>query len=221
MDDPKTCDWDDITLSEVQFVALRARGSDRAGRQIQVTYDRGSVLVTENVDASTATTRVLRLREIRRLLEALRAQSRVMPRAKAVDSAALRAMVGALARIVHSPGAIPFGATSFGTIRQNGDAIVGHVDVEPGRTACIRDVNGELFLETSKPGATGRFSRRLSIAQLRALIAALQTRTNAATDTDDLWVKVRDDAQRREEAIRVMMDTARGHRFASKNVGSV
>ena len=215
MDEAKPCDWDDISFAEVQFVALRAKGVDRTGRAVQVAYDRGSVLVTENVDSAAPTTRVLRLREIRSLLEALRKQARLALRAKDVDSAALRAMIGALARLVHSPGRIPFGATSFGAIQQDENGIVGHVEVEPGWTATIRARNGELSLEMHRHGATGQFARRLTLEQLRALIQALRARSNPTMSPDDLWMKILEDATRREAAIRDGIQAARGTRPAS------
>jgi hypothetical protein len=164
----KPCEWDDVSFAEVQFVALRAKGVDGTGRAFQVAFDRGSVLVTDNVDSSAPTTRILRLREIRALLEALRKQSRISSRAKHVDSAALRAMIGALARLVHSPGPIPFGATTFGAIQQDETGIVGHVEVEPGWTAVLRDMNGELSLEIHRQGATGRFTRRLTLERINS-----------------------------------------------------
>jgi hypothetical protein len=204
--------WDQLALTDVEFISLRLSGSVPGSVDVQVTYDRGCVLATTGAGTATSATRVLSLGEVRALLEALRVQARVTPRPRAVDSAALSAFVGALARLVHSPGPIPFSTAVFGAVRRlPSGAIVGEVAIDAGMTTSLHDVSGVLSHAAHPARVSPARPRKLTVAQLRALIGALAARrATAAPPLDELWLEVLKDAIAQSDAVENALATARG-----------
>jgi hypothetical protein len=164
---------------------------------------------------------VLALNDVRALLASLRKQARAATRSSAVDSAALSAFVGALARLVHSPGPIPFSTAKFGAIRSlpSGE-IVGDIVIDAGMSASLHDAGGVLAYAARPAGAEPSHSRKLTLAQLRALSGALRTRRGISSPPlDELWAKVLDDAVAQLAAASAALSAARGSAVPTGSAG--
>lgn len=201
------CDlsWDDLVLNEAEVITLHLQARTSGNRIVDITYDHGSVLVTTSgPNTQTPAIRVLDLREVSELLAVLRKLAQKTPRLRSVNSSALHSFVGALATLVHSPGQIPFSTAYFANIRRTDDGdLDGQLALGSRVVATIYDDSGQLYFEQHAEGNPKGQRRLLSIAQLRALIAALQLRTSVANPAlDPLWQQVLADAITKDDNLR-------------------
>jgi hypothetical protein len=202
---PVTNEWADFVLGEARVIELRLRGRRGVDEALEISLDHGSVIATlTSAHGRAASSRVLSFPEMKGLLAALRQQSRLTSHPSAVDSAALRAFVSALARLTNSPPTIPFQNAGLGSITRapSGD-IIAIFSIEPGVTGTVTDTAGTLYYVQQVSGKPAGNRRRLTIAQLRSLIAALRlytTRSNVPVDA--LWSELLKDAQSQDEHLR-------------------
>jgi hypothetical protein len=197
--------WDDLTLSQAQVVTLHIRARTPAGQNLDFTYDHGSVLLSAGGPASRSpSTRVLNWREVALFLAALRTRARNLPRSRAVDSSAVHAFVSTLAKLVHSPGPIPFSTAAFANIqRLDTGELVGEIALDGDVVATIRYVSGNLYYEQHSLTRPKGARRLLTIAQLRALIQALRMQIPIARPgINPLWRELLAAASKKDESLR-------------------
>jgi hypothetical protein len=166
------------------------------------------IVGTTSGNPPTVQTRVLSWNELALLLAELRKLAQTTPRAQAVDSAALHAFVSALARLLHSPGPIPFCTAAFGNIWQelSGD-IVGEIALSSDVVGTICVEGDNLYYEQHALGKPSGPRRLLSIGQLLTLITALQMQTANTPTLSRLWANVLSLAIKKNEQLKVTSPT--------------
>lgn len=189
--------WQDLVLDEAEVISLRLRGSIRSGLQADIRYNVGTITVTITDPLTQhVSTRVLDEDESTALLAALRKQSRVTPRIKLVNAAALHSFISSLAVSLYSSGAVPFGTAAFGAVTRTGDGdLVGELAFGAESRATVTDANGALSYQLDTADPAPGSARRLSLTQLRMFISALRIYlTSQAAGANPLWQRILADA---------------------------